>query len=129
MSNEGLRAICPYALCEGCSCEAAELAAAWRPPTSHAAPAADRSAVVRACSPSVCIRSGAAKPVTGPKPVSIVANFSGDLLDGGAELNHLTGDAGDRTGSPDDDEQRAAGAARSAFALLAPPCGGGWVGR
>ena len=43
-------------------------------------------------------------------------------------MHHLTGDAGDRAGSLDDDEQRAAGAARSALALLAPLCGGGWVG-
>jgi hypothetical protein len=34
MSNEGLGATNRYALCEGCSCEAAELSAAWRPPTS-----------------------------------------------------------------------------------------------
>ena len=62
------------------------------------------------------------------EPVSIVQNVTGDLLDGAAEPHHLTGDAGDRAGSLDDDEQRAAGAARSALALLAPLCGGGWVG-
>jgi hypothetical protein len=56
--------------------------------------------------------------------VSIVQNVSGNLLDGGAEPHHLTGDAGDRAGSLDDDEQRADGAARRALALLAPPCGG-----
>ena len=70
----------------------------------------------------------AAGPLAGGQPVSIVQNVSGDLLDGGAELHHLSGDAGDRAGSLDDDEHRAAGAARSALALLAPPCGGGWVG-
>ena len=67
----------------------------------------------------------AAEPVAGGQPVSIVTNVSDDLLDGGAELHHLTDDAGDRAGSLDDDEQCAAGAARSALALLAPPCGVG----
>ena len=67
-------------------------------------------------------------PVASAEPVSVVQNTSGDLLDGGAELHHLSGDAGDRAGSLDDDVQCAAGAARSALALLAPPCGGGWVG-
>eukprot|EP00966_Prymnesium_polylepis_P116225 2686561-Prymnesium_polylepis.1 len=38
-------------------------------------------------------------PVAGGQPVSIVQNVSGDLLDGGAELHHLSGDAGDRAGS------------------------------
>ena len=67
-------------------------------------------------------------PVDSAEPVSMMQNLSGDLLDGGAELHHLNGDAGDRAGSLDDDVQCAAGAARSALALLAPPCGGGWVG-
>ena len=67
-------------------------------------------------------------PVASAEPVSIVQNVTGDLLDGAAEPHHLTGDAGDRAGSLDDDDHRAAGAARSALALLAPPCGGGWVG-
>jgi hypothetical protein len=57
--------------------------------------------------------------------VSIVKNVSDDLLDGGAEPHHLTDDAGDRAGSLDDDEQRSGGAARSALAPLAPPCGVG----
>eukprot|EP00966_Prymnesium_polylepis_P285735 6600481-Prymnesium_polylepis.1 len=57
-------------------------------------------------------------------------NVSGDLLDGGAELHHLTDDAGDRAGSLDDDEQCAAGAARSALhALIARLVGVRWVGR
>ena len=55
--------------------------------------------------------------------MSIVKKVSDDLLDGGAELHHLIGDAGYRAGSLDDDEQHAGGAARSALALLAPPCG------
>eukprot|EP00966_Prymnesium_polylepis_P021510 494971-Prymnesium_polylepis.1 len=42
------------------------------------------------------------KPVASAKPVSIMQNVSGDLLDGGAELHHLIGDAGDRVGSLDD---------------------------
>ena len=67
----------------------------------------------------------AAEPVAGGQPVSIEQNVADDLLDGGAELNHLTGDAGDRSGCLDVDEQCAAGAARSALALLAPPCGVG----
>ena len=52
-------------------------------------------------------------PVAGGQPVSVVQNTSGDLLDGGAEPHYLTGDAGDRAGSLDDDVQCAAGAARS----------------
>ena len=67
----------------------------------------------------------AAGPLAGGKPVDIMQNVADDLLDGGAELHHLTGDAGDRASSLDDDEQRAGGAARSALALLAPPCGVG----
>ena len=59
-------------------------------------------------------------PVASAEPVSIVQNVTGDLLDGAAEPHHLTGDAGDRAGSLDDDEQRARGAARSALALLGP---------
>eukprot|EP00966_Prymnesium_polylepis_P191129 4430020-Prymnesium_polylepis.1 len=43
-------------------------------------------------------------------------NISDDLLDGGVELHHLTGNAGDRAGSLDDDEQRAGGAVRGACA-------------
>eukprot|EP00966_Prymnesium_polylepis_P005089 117264-Prymnesium_polylepis.1 len=46
-------------------------------------------------------------PVAGGKPVSIMQKVSDDLLDGGAELHHLIGDAGDRAGSLDDDEQHA----------------------
>ena len=80
------------------------------------------------CSPIAKHVAGAAMPVASAEPVSMMQNLSGDLLDGGAELNHLNGDAGDRAGSLDDDVQCAAGAARSALALLAPPCGGGWVG-
>eukprot|EP00966_Prymnesium_polylepis_P121794 2815148-Prymnesium_polylepis.1 len=53
-------------------------------------------------------------------------NVSVGLLDGGAVPHHVTGDAGDRAGSLDDDEHRAGGAARSALALLAPPCGVGY---
>eukprot|EP00966_Prymnesium_polylepis_P031972 744077-Prymnesium_polylepis.1 len=34
-----------------------------------------------------------------PQPVNIVQNISDNLLDGEAELHHLTGDAGDR-GAP-----------------------------
>ena len=63
--------------------------------------------------------------VAGGQPVSVVQNTSGDLLDGGAELHYATDDAGDRAGALDDDEQCAGGAARSALALLAPPCGVG----
>eukprot|EP00966_Prymnesium_polylepis_P281439 6503044-Prymnesium_polylepis.1 len=48
-------------------------------------------------------------------------NISDDLLDGGAELHHLTGDAGDRVGSLDDDEQCAGGAARSALGPARAP--------
>ena len=44
------------------------------------------------------------------------------------EPHYATGDAGDRAGTLDDDEQCAGGAARSALALLALPCGVGQVG-
>eukprot|EP00966_Prymnesium_polylepis_P152869 3531190-Prymnesium_polylepis.1 len=77
------------------------------------------------CSPTAFTAGGAAEPVAGAKSVSIVQNISGDLLDGGAEAHHFTDDAGDRASSLDDDEQRAGRAARSALALLAPPCGVG----
>eukprot|EP00966_Prymnesium_polylepis_P302199 6982260-Prymnesium_polylepis.1 len=67
----------------------------------------------------------AAEPAADGQPVIIMQNVSDDLLDGGAESYHVTGDAGDRASSLDDDEQCAGGAARSALALLAPPCGVG----
>ena len=63
--------------------------------------------------------------VAGARPVHIVQNLSGDLIDGGAEPHYDTDDVGDRAGCLDVDEQCAAGAARSALALLAPPCGVG----
>jgi hypothetical protein len=53
-------------------------------------------------------------PVAGVKPVNIVQNLSGDLIDGGAELHYDTDDVGNRAGCLDVDEQCAAGAARSA---------------
>eukprot|EP00966_Prymnesium_polylepis_P140245 3239501-Prymnesium_polylepis.1 len=56
---------------------------------------------------------------------AIMQKVSDDFLDGGAKLHHLIGDAGDRAGSLDDDEQHAGEAARSVLALLAPPCGVG----
>ena len=65
------------------------------------------------------------EPVAGGKPVNIVQNLSGDLIDGGAEPHYDTDDVGDRAGCLDVDEQCAADAARSALALLAPPCGVG----
>ena len=52
-------------------------------------------------------------------------NLSRGLVDGGAEPHHVADDASNRAGSLDDDEQRAAGAARSALALLARRL---WVG-
>ena len=64
-------------------------------------------------------------PVASAEPVSIEQNIADDLLDGAAEPHYTTGDAGDRAGSLDDDEHCAGGAARSALALLAPPCGVG----
>ena len=79
----------------------------------------------RGCSPIAKNRGGAAEPVAGARPVSMMQNVTDDLLDGGAEPHDLTDDAGDRVGSLDDDEQCAGGAARSALALLAPPCGVG----
>ena len=64
-------------------------------------------------------------PVDSAEPVSMMQNIANDLLDGAAEPHYATGDAGDRAGSLDDDERCAGGAARSAIALLAPPCGVG----
>ena len=68
--------------------------------------------------------------VSGAQPVSVVQNLPFDLLDGAAELQHLTDGVGDWAGSLADDEQCAAGAARRALALLARlVCGvGGWGG-
>ena len=57
--------------------------------------------------------------VAGAQPVSVVQNLPFDLLDGAAELQHLTDGVGDWAGSLADDEQCAAGAARRALALLA----------
>eukprot|EP00966_Prymnesium_polylepis_P088736 2053518-Prymnesium_polylepis.2 len=54
------------------------------------------------------IAGGAAEPVASAKPVSIVQNASGDLLDGEAEPHHLNDNAGDRAGSLDDDEHECA---------------------
>jgi hypothetical protein len=88
--------------------------------------ATHRSLLVRAAQPeSDFTAASAAELVAGGKPVSMMQNISDDLLDGGAELHYATGDAGDRAGTLDDDEQCAGGAARSALALLAPPCGVG----
>eukprot|EP00966_Prymnesium_polylepis_P225262 5210489-Prymnesium_polylepis.1 len=44
----------------------------------------------------------AAEPVADGQPVNTMQNISDDLLDGGAELHHLTGDAGDLAGSLDE---------------------------
>ena len=55
----------------------------------------------------------------------IMQNVADDLLDGAAEPHDLNGDAGDRAGCLVDDVLWAGGAARSALALLAPPCGVG----
>ena len=91
----------------------------------HPSPCAFQVAARPGCSLTAFIAASAAEPVAGGQPVSIVKNVSDDLLDGGAEPHHLTDDAGDRAGSLVDDEQRSGGAARSALALLAPPCGVG----
>eukprot|EP00966_Prymnesium_polylepis_P225712 5221053-Prymnesium_polylepis.2 len=81
------------------------------------------------CSPTAFIAGGAAlKPVASAQPVSVVQNVSDDLLDGAAVPHHLADDAGDWAGSLDDDEQRAAGAARSALALFARLVGVGGSG-
>eukprot|EP00966_Prymnesium_polylepis_P131126 3032557-Prymnesium_polylepis.1 len=93
-----------------------------RPPSRY--PVGDRLS----CSTSQPVAGGAAEPVAGGQPVSIMTNVSGDLLDGGAELHHLTDDVNDRASSLDDDEQCAAGDARSALALLARLVGVGESG-
>eukprot|EP00966_Prymnesium_polylepis_P152555 3523844-Prymnesium_polylepis.1 len=75
-----------------------------------------------------------AEPAAGGKPVHIMQNVADDLLelDGAAEPHDLNGDAGDRADCLVDDVLGAGGAARSALALLAPPCRlwgrVGWVG-
>jgi hypothetical protein len=91
---------------EGCSCELFEPKYALRPPVSMRVTSRRSSGLLTIAKN----RGGAAEPVAGGQPVSIVQNISGDLLDGGAELHHLIGDADDRAGSLDDDEQRAGGA-------------------
>eukprot|EP00966_Prymnesium_polylepis_P233831 5408734-Prymnesium_polylepis.1 len=76
----------------------------------HRLHAADRSPVVRAAQPVRAYDPALQSrwPAPRPKPVrSMMQNISGNLLDGGAEPHDLTGDAGDRAGSLDDDEQRA----------------------
>ena len=83
------------------------------------------SPLVRAAHPLRLSQAALREPVADGRPVSIMQKVSDDLLDGGAELHHLIGDAGDRAGSLDDDKQHAGGAARSALALLAPLCGVG----
>ena len=112
---------------EGCSRELCEAKMAWRWTISmpFPSPCHFRLAARPGCSLTAFIAASAAEPEAGGQPVSIVKNVSDDLLDGGAEPHHLTDDAGDRAGSLDDDEQRSGGAARSALALLAPPCGVG----
>ena len=80
---------------------------------------------VWAAHPVRLLQAALREPVAGGKPVNIVQNIADDLLDGRAEPHDLTDDAGDRAGSLDDDEHCAGGAARSALALLAPPCGVG----
>eukprot|EP00966_Prymnesium_polylepis_P237959 5503510-Prymnesium_polylepis.1 len=119
MASEGLtlRGAVEGRSCEGCSVRAARGRAAKRP-----SPCASQVTGLRGrlgCSTSAPFADGAAEPVAGGKPVSIVQNISGDLLDGGAEPHHVADAAGDRPGSLDDDEQRAGEAARSALALLA----------
>eukprot|EP00966_Prymnesium_polylepis_P298588 6900050-Prymnesium_polylepis.1 len=94
MASEGLQAPFLYALCEGCSCES-DRRAVGSLETAHlhaAGPISGRPG----CSTSACIRVGAAIPVASAEPVSIEQNLSCDLLDGGAEPHHLTGDAGNR---------------------------------
>eukprot|EP00966_Prymnesium_polylepis_P037516 870903-Prymnesium_polylepis.1 len=91
---------------EGCSCELFEPKYALRPPVSMRVTSRRSSGLLTIAKN----RGGAAEPVAGGQPVSIVQNISGDLLDGGAELHHLIGDVDDRAGSLDDDEQRAGGA-------------------
>ena len=79
----------------------------------------------RAAHPLRLSQAALREPVADGRPVSIMQKVSDDLLDGGAVPHDLTDDAGDRACSLDDDKQCAGGAARSALALLASPCGGG----
>ena len=116
MASRGLRGGAAGKRSEGCSRELCEV---------KRSPCYFQLAARPGCSLTAFIAASAAEPVAGGQPVSIVKNVSDDLLDGGAEPHHLTDDAGDRAGSLDDDEQRSGGAARSALALLAPPCGVG----
>ena len=77
------------------------------------------SPLVWAAHPVRLFQAALQKPVAGGQPTNIVKNVSRGRVDGGAVPYHLADDAGDRDGSLDDDEQREAGAARSALALLA----------
>eukprot|EP00966_Prymnesium_polylepis_P083029 1923315-Prymnesium_polylepis.2 len=58
--------------------------------------------------PERLLQAALREPVAGGKPMSVVKNLSRGLVDGGAEPHDVTDDAGDRAGSLDDDEQRAA---------------------
>ena len=60
------------------------------------------SPLVRAAHPLRLSQAALREPVADGRPVSIMQKVSDDL-DGGAELHHLIGDAGDRAGSLDDD--------------------------
>eukprot|EP00966_Prymnesium_polylepis_P261009 6028856-Prymnesium_polylepis.1 len=86
----------------------------------------------RAAHPLRLSQAAAAEPVAGGKPVNIVQNLfpatSSTAERSRALQLYDTDDVGDRAGCLDVDEQSAAGAARSALALLAPPCVGARFG-
>eukprot|EP00966_Prymnesium_polylepis_P286832 6625259-Prymnesium_polylepis.1 len=60
----------------------------------------------------MAVRTAAGPVAGGRRPAGehqfIMQNVADDLLDGGAEMHHVTGDAGDRAGYLDVDEQCAA---------------------
>ena len=88
--------------------------AAARPPSSDRrgdqwSHALIDSPLAWASRPVRLLQAALREPVASAKPVIVVKmNLSRGLVDGGAEPHHVADDAGDRAGSLDDDEQRAA---------------------
>eukprot|EP00966_Prymnesium_polylepis_P159612 3688671-Prymnesium_polylepis.1 len=88
MASEALGAIVYQDIGEGCSCERCELSAVVETAHLHE-PVASPDHQLCSSPTAMAVRM-AAEPVTDGQPVNIVQNISDDLLDGGAELHHLT---------------------------------------
>eukprot|EP00966_Prymnesium_polylepis_P311199 7189690-Prymnesium_polylepis.1 len=88
MASEGLRGTAADKRSEGCSCELASRETHGDRPS----PCVSMASARLSCSPTAFIGGGAAEPGASTKPVSVVQNLSGDLLDGGAEPHYDTDD-------------------------------------